>query len=79
MIAAQCGIFTIHGLALQSQTRNLNADVHHSHETTDAMALVTTVDIARDPATAMTEGENGAGLETAATAIETDGIETGVA
>lgn len=43
------------------------------------MALVTIVVIARDPATAMIEGEIGAGLEIAETATETDGIETGVA
>lgn len=42
------------------------------------MALMTIVDIARDPATAMNEGENGAGLEIAATATEFEGTETGV-
>lgn len=64
----------IRGLALQSQTRTLNADVHHPRETTDAMALVTTVDIVRDPGTAKIEGEKGAGLEIAVT----EGTETGV-
>lgn len=68
----------IRGLALQNQIRTLNVDVHHFHETTDALALVMTVDIVHDPAIRTTEGERGAGLEIAVTAIEIEGIETGV-
>lgn len=66
------------GLALRSQTRTLNTNDHHFPETTDAMALVTTVDIVRDPVTVMTEGEKGAGLEIAVTVIEIEGTETDV-
>lgn len=42
------------------------------------MVLAMTADIDRDPATAMTEGEKGAGLEIAVTATGIEGIETGV-
>ncbi|KAJ5699539.1 hypothetical protein N7455_011428 [Penicillium solitum] len=62
----------INGLVRQIKSQTATADVHQLHEMTDATAGIA---LARE--NARTEGENGAGLEIAATGIDETEIEMG--
>lgn len=65
LTARSCGIRSIKGLEQQNKSQTATADVHQFHEMTD-----TTAGIALARENARMEGENGAGLEIAATVID---------